>query len=338
MINPETLDKYDSEKMYKVYEDWPIIALNAFLSERKIRNIEKTNHIIFAGMGGSGAIGDLFEALLSKSPIHVNVIKGYELPKTVNSETLVITISISGNTEETLSILDAANKKHSKIIAFSSGGKMQQYCEKEGINHVKIPLLHSPRASFASYVYRILNELHLVLGIKKEDVVESIDKLKELKKKIGSDNLTKDNPSLCLAQWLVKIPEIYFPFGLKSAAIRFKNSLQENSKKHASIEDVIEFSHNGIVSWERKDNHQAIILQGVDDHFKTKERWKIIEKFFIENNIDFYKITSVTGSILTKLINLIYLLDFATIYKSVIDGIDPTPVSSINYIKKNLQI
>ena len=45
------------------------------------------------------------------------------------------------------------------------------------------------------------------------------------------------------------IPVIYYPVGLQAAAIRFKNSLQENAKSHAISEDVIEACHNGIVSW-----------------------------------------------------------------------------------------
>ena len=43
---------------------------------------------------------------------------------------------------------------------------------------------------------------------------------------------------------------------------------------------------------------------------------------------------SVNGSILSKIINLIYLLDYATIYKSILDGVDPSPVKSIDFIKK----
>lgn len=62
-------------------------------------------------MGGSGALGDIFSSVLSKTNIHVNVIKGYHLPKTVDSNTLVVTTSISGNTVETLTVLDSAKKK-----------------------------------------------------------------------------------------------------------------------------------------------------------------------------------------------------------------------------------
>ena len=74
-------------------------------------------------------------------------------------------------------------------------------------------------------------------------------------------------------------------------------------------EDVIESCHNGIVSWERPSIVQPILLQGEEDYIKTKERFTIIKEFFIENNIDFKEIHSVSGNILTKIISFIYLLD-----------------------------
>ena len=322
--------------MYKIYDKWPEIARESFKTNQHLIDLDKKNHIVFAGMGGSGAIGNVFASILSKSNIHVSVVKGYLLPKTVDSETLVITTSISGNTVETLSILDSAYKQGSNIVAFSSGGKMQEYCEKNKVKHFSIPKVHSPRASFVSFLYSILNVLHFNLDIKQSDIIESIKGLEDIKKNICSLNLTESNPSLKLAEWIVKTPVIYYPFGLQAAAIRFKNSLQENAKMHCSAEDIIEFCHNGIVSWETPNNFQPIMIQGVDDHIKTKERWNIVEKFFLENEIEFWKISSTSGSILTKIINLIYLLDFATIYKSTLNGIDPSPVKSIDYIKNNL--
>ena len=105
---------------------------------------------------------------------------------------------------------------------------------------------------------------------------------------------------------------------------------------HVFSEDVIEACHNGIVSWEKKSNVQPIILQGNDDYVKTKERWKIFKNYFDEKNIDFWEINSVEGSILSKLVCMIYLLDYSTIYKAVLSDIDPSPVKSITYFKNNL--
>ena len=129
---------------------------------------------------------------------------------------------------------------------------------------------------------------------------------------------------------------IYYPWGLESVAIRFKNSLQENSKTHVIIEDVVESCHNGIVAWEKKSKVQPLMIKGTDDHIKTKERWNVLSKYFNENQIEYKEVFSTNGNILTKIICLIYLLDYVSIYKAILEGIDPSPVKSIDYIKRKI--
>ena len=75
---------------------------------------------------------------------------------------------------------------------------------------------------------------------------------------------------------------------------------------------------------------------GRDDYIKTKERWKVVKEFFKINKIQYKEVLSSNGSILTKLVNLIYLLDYSSIYLAVLSKTDPTPVKSIEFIKKNI--
>ena len=336
MLDLSTLEEYDSQQMYKIYDIWPEMAQKSFEAEHESVSFENIKHIVIVGMGGSGAIGDMFASILSKSKIHVNVVKGYTLPQTVDSNTLVIAISVSGNTDETLSVLKSAHQFGCKIVAFSSGGKMKEYCEINKINYKFVREYNSPRASFASYLYTILKVLYSTLEIKKDDILESIIELKKINKKINSSNLTNENPALKLAESIIGTPIIYFPFGLQSAAIRFKNSLQENSKIHAMIENIVETCHNGIVAWEKKSDMQPILIQGKNDFRKTEERWIIIKDYFEKNEITYNEIVSINGNILSKLINLIYILDYTSIYLAVKTKIDPSPVKSINFIKSKL--
>ena len=139
-----------------------------------------------------------------------------------------------------------------------------------------------------------------------------------------------------LASWITSIPLIYYPLGLQATAIRFKNSLQENVKIHAIAEDVIEACHNGIVSWSKPSSVKPILIQGEDDYIKTKERWIILKEFFEEKNIEYKEIHTVNGNILSKLINLIYLLDYSTIYRAVLLEIDPTSIEAIDFVKSKL--
>jgi len=322
--------------MYEVYDRWPTIARDSYNFKHEPVKFREIDHIVFSGMGGSGTIGDIFAAIFSKTNIHVSVIKGYLLPNTVNSNSLIINTSISGDTVETLSILKSAIEKKCKIIAISSGGKMEEYCKKYNIDFRKIPQLHSPRASFTGFLFSLLKILDPILPINENEVNEALDELNKLQLKIFSGNLSKDNPSLDLAKWITGIPLIYYPHGLNASAIRFKNSLQENAKLHSIIEDVIETCHNGIVAWEKESNVQPILLQGQDDFIKTKERWKIIKDYFQDKNIEYKEVYSLKGNILTKLICLIYLLDYSSIYRAVISEIDPSPIQSIKYIKQRL--
>jgi len=335
-ITKLSLKKYDPNGIHNVYDKWAHIAKDAYDSEIEPVDFKDIDNVVFSGMGGSGTIGDLFSSILSKTNVHTTVVKGYELPNTVDENTLVVITSVSGNTAETLTTLESATKKNSKTIAFSSGGKMESFCSKNNVVFRKIPEIHSPRASFPSYVYSILKTLNSIIPLKKQEIIDSLKQLELTSKEISSEGLSDKNPSVNLSHSITGIPVIYYPWGLQAAAIRFKNSLQENAKTHAIIEDVIESSHNGIVSWERRSEMVAIMIEGADDHIKTKERWAILRHYFEENNIGYKEIFSIDGGILSKIMCLIYLLDYSTIYYAIQHGIDPSPVKSIDFIKGRL--
>lgn len=337
MITPSDLEKYDPSGMHKIYDQWPEIARESYESDYDGIAFDGVDHIVFVGVGGSGAIGDLFSSILSKSNIHVTLIKGYLLPKTIDKNTLVIVTSVSGNSAEPLTVLESAVKLDCSLIAFFSGGKMEEFCKKNHIHFRKIKHVHSPRASLVKYIYSMLKILGSILPITHDEIIESIKELENIRNKISYHNLSKSNYSLELAAWISEIPLIYYPHGLQSAAIRFKSSLQENAKSHAIIEDVIEACHNGIVAWERPSPVQPILIRGQDDYIKTKERWEIIKKYFDENKIDFKEVNTINGNILSKIIVLFYLLDYSSIFKAVMNKIDPTPVKSIDFIKNSLK-
>tara|TARA_B100001750_G_scaffold34138_1_gene24034 strand:- start:809 stop:1819 length:1011 start_codon:yes stop_codon:yes gene_type:complete len=336
LITEENIQKCDPDGIHNAYDKWAKLAYDAYNSELDVVDFKDIDHIVFAGMGGSGTIGDIFSSILSKKNIHTTVVKGYLLPETVDDNTLVITTSVSGNTTETISILESANEKNCQTIAFSSGGVMESYCLKNNIEFRNIPQTHSPRASLPNYTYSILKTLNSIFPIDKSEITESIDELKTISDLISSNNLSQTNISLELANWIDGVPIIYYPWGLEAGAIRFKNSLQENAKSHAFVENIIESGHNGIVSWERSSDMVPIMIKGEDDHIKTKERWNIIRQYFNQNSIEYKEVNSVTGGILSKIMCLIYVLDYSSIYYAIRLGVNPTPIKSIDFIKEKL--
>lgn len=334
MIDGSALEGVDAGGIHRTYDRWPELASEFYGREAEPVDDAGIDHVVFAGMGGSGTVGDVFSSILSRENMHVSVVKGYRLPRTADAGTLVVATSVSGDTDETMAVLAEAAGAGIRTVSFASGGRMEGFCRGRGLRFHRIPRHHSPRASLVPFLYGILRVLAPLLPVRESEVAESISVMRRTRDLIHSGNLGGGNPALSLGSWIGGIAAIYYPFGLQSAAMRFKNSLQENAKMHAFAEDVMEASHNGIVSYERDSEVRPILVQGTDDHVRTRQRWGVIKGFFEESGIEYREVRSVRGGILSKLVNLIYLLDYASIYLAVSRGVDPTPVGPIDYVKR----
>ena len=98
----------------------------------------------------------------------------------------------------------------------------------------------------------------------------------------------------------------------------------------------MESSHNGIMAWEKPSSIQPILLRGKSDSGKTKQRFDLFSEYFQINNIECKQVISIEGNIISKIVNLIYFLDYASIYLAVRKKTNPTPVNSITFIKSKL--
>src|SRR3989442_6374555 len=94
-LNPSILNKYDPSGMHKIYDRWPELARESYESKIDAIDYRFIDHIVFAGMGGSGAISDIFASILSKTDVHVSVNKGKLGIFNVGNEDRVDVISIA---------------------------------------------------------------------------------------------------------------------------------------------------------------------------------------------------------------------------------------------------
>ena len=100
------------------------------------------------GMGGSGFSGDIIKALVADEiEIPVEVVKGYNLPAFVKEGWLVIAVSYSGNTEETISALNQGIERDCNILIECSGGKLEKLASTSGYTMIKIPSGLQPRGA-----------------------------------------------------------------------------------------------------------------------------------------------------------------------------------------------
>src|SRR3989338_6004337 len=125
---------YDTSNMKQVIKDSPQQLVKGLALAEDIRKEGQFKNIIVCGMGGSALPADILKSL--DIPLHIH--KDYGLPSLASKQSLIICISYSGNTEETVSALEAAIAQNLSIIGIASGGIIEKLCTKNNLPLVKI--------------------------------------------------------------------------------------------------------------------------------------------------------------------------------------------------------
>ena len=279
----KSYNSIDSSNMYKAIYDFPDHLRKAkTIGESIILNnkYSKIKNIVVAGMGGSAIGGDIARLILQNElKIPMYICRNYKLPNWVNNDSLVICSSYSGNTEESLSAFEDAQKKKAQIIAISTGGVLSKKIKELGLDLITIPSGLQPRAalalSFVPMLY-LFKSLNLIEINKINDLIKAIDKI-ELMRDVYNKK-TNENPAYLLSKKIYQtLPVIYGENeSLAILAVRWKGQLSENAKMLAFHNELPEMNHNEIVGWENNSeliNKISIIwLKDESDHPRTKIR------------------------------------------------------------------
>jgi len=311
-----------------------------------LESIFKINNIIFSGMGGSAISGDIIQSLLrDRFDIPIIINRKYDLPKWANKNTLLISNSYSGNTEETLSTFKHGCQKRCKIIGISSDGKLEELCEKRNIPHIKIPSELPPRAATG---YMLFSSLHVLkkIGILKLDleseINETISIIQDFRYHNKKEITENENLSKQLAKKIFNtIPQVY-GFGFYyPIAKRWCTQFNENSKIIARYDEISECNHNDIVGWsmdpEITKKFTCILFR--DDESETvyiSKRLDFMKRLYEEVARNVIEIQIKGKKRLSKMMFAMYLGDFISCYLAILRKIDPTPVAVINELKNEL--
>ncbi len=301
--------------------------------------------VVTLGMGGSGIGGDVVRTLVESEltvPFLVN--KSYELPGFVDASTLVVAVSFSGETEETLAAFESAVTAGAQILVMTGGGRLLERALELDLPLLKVPTGLQPRAALG---YLALPQLMLLrrLGLidsANRDVEEAINQLDLLSAAYASAVPTTENAAKKLALELKDlIPVIYGSDGLTAAAaLRWKCQFNENSKTPAFWNVFSELNHNEIVGWDETARPartcRLIVLRDSGENARVQKRIGITVEMVRANVAGVTEIRSSGESPLARLLSLTYLGDYASYYLALLNGIDPTPVESIRQLKERL--
>jgi len=320
----------------------PVPASSSITSTTPTQNIK---NIVVLGMGGSAIGGDLLsDYLADELSIPIMVIRGYDIPKFVDENSLVFAVSYSGNTEETLSALKRCLEAQARVIALTSGGKLAVLAQENNFPVIKVPAGIQPRAAISYLFFPILKALER-LGLarkRNEEIEETYNVLQELSKEYGAKSPLKSNFAKKVASSLYQhLPLVYGSEGLLEAvAMRWKTQINENSKWPCFWNVFPELDHNEIVGYEieNKINRQVkiIYLQDKEGLLRIEQRQEITRKIIEDKVAEFIVCPTKGKGEMARMFSLIFLGDLVSYYLALLNQIDPSPVACIEDLKKEL--
>ncbi|MBO6622892.1 MAG: bifunctional phosphoglucose/phosphomannose isomerase [Balneola sp.] len=344
-ISKELINNVDSGDMWGLISDFPnhwkeVMKLTEYIE----LNIDKSKikNICFAGMGGSAIGADLIRAYSLKScPYPVQVNRHYEIPNYIGENTLFITCSFSGNTEETLTAMSSALKNGAQVIGVTSGGELKKQAIEHEFDYIQIPGGMPPRAALA-YSFVPLFRIFQYLGYLDEPDSVLDDTYNLLKDGVSKFIDMDDNDALALARELNEsLPIIYSDASLMEPVnLRWRGQIEENSKMLAYGNLIPEMNHNEIVGWEHiahlAGRLTVVMLKDQDDNPRVTKRMEIVKELVMDQALSVIEISTIGNSRLERVFSLVQLADWVSLYLALLNEIDPTPIAKIDILKSKL--
>jgi len=343
--NVEQINKLDKSNMYSYLCSIAKDTLNSYKKAKDVFLFAKNpiKNIVGAGMGGSGippiVIGSLFKNEL-KLPYTVS--QDYNIPRFLNSQTLFIAISDSGETEEVISQYYYAKSRNATIIIIGQGSRLIDIAKKDNIPYFDYKTSVPSRASFAFMFGSLLACLENIDAIRnnvENSISQSVSVVDKLDKKIGIGINVKKNKAKQVALTLqTRIPILYIEPPFESLGPRFAKMMNENAKKFAFYNNFPEIRHNEMMSWlppsSKNGKFIPILLRDNIKNSKMNKEIEEIKKYF---GPDYFEFRAMTGSTIARFYSLLHLIDMIAYYSAILIHKDPSETHELRELKQKLR-
>ncbi|HYI61597.1 MAG TPA: SIS domain-containing protein [Acidimicrobiales bacterium] len=304
---------------------------------------EEIANIVVAGMGASGYVGDVLGTVGDLFlPIPVIKAKGYDAPSFVGSDTLVVAVSFSGETEETLQAAEEAQAAGARLLVVAGGGTLARRAESWGAALAPVPAgLPAPRAAVGAMTVPVLIALER-MGLFPGAhgwIAAAVEQLRRRADQLASEQ----SPAVALARRLGRTLPIAYGAGAlgEAAATRWKTQVNENAKTPAFANVLPELCHNEIVGWGQHGDltrqvFQLLFLRHDEEHPQQSRRFDALQSVLDEVVGGIHTVHAEGEGALAQLLDLILVGDMVSLELAAQEGVDPGPVPALDDLKRAL--
>jgi len=341
------IERRDPGGMLRHVADWPAQLRTGWAFTRKLSLPEghrSAPAVAVLGMGGSAIAGELVRAIFSdRLSVPLVSVRGYDLPAWVDKKSMVVAVSHSGTTEETVSALSTALSRKANVAVITTGGALGDVAKRVELPLLMYPDRTPPRAALGYTLPMLAGLLDRAgfLSIAEHEIDSSIDAIADVIRDCGPDRPTEGNPAKQLAWALTdRLPIIEAGGFLSAVAYRWKTQINENGKSFAVTEELPEATHNSVVGYEQpdvlRDHLYVIFLASSSDHPRNSLRATLSTELLASVGVS-YQVVPVGGEgRLAQACAAIVLGDYVSTYLALLYGVDPVPVEAIGHIKRRM--
>ncbi len=342
MLTRRDVEAIDVSGLHRDYEEWPRHCEEALRLRVATPEVKEVKRVVYVGMGGSAASGDILRDWLTpvlKVPFIVS--KDYGPPRFVGAGDLVLAVSCSGDTEETLNVVKEVFKRGCGVAAVSSDGLLEKFCGENDLAFTKVKKLAVPRSSLPYLFYPAVNILSKTGHLKEEagQLKTSVGGVKSLHREIGVDTHMDKNEAKKLASKIFNgVPVLYASAVNLGVAVRFAASLNENAKMLAHTAVIPELCHNEVESWVKgiPGVFKPVFIRSSEEPRRISERFKVARELIEAAGLNVYEFWETGEDRLSRSMRSVYLLDYVTIYAAVLRRVNPIVTPNIEALKKRL--
>lgn len=299
--------------------------------------------LAICGMGGSAIGADLaLAAIGARLNKPVTVVRGYDLPSWVTSDSAVLISSYSGSTEETISCYEQAKARGCAIYVTSSGGSISEQAHAAGHPVIGLPGILQPRAAVA-YGVVAATEIAITTGAVSSDarleLAASAGPLRELASAWAPDSADDVLPKTLARNAYGRLASIYGAGLTAPVAYRWRCQINENAKVPATDHPLPEANHNEICGWEGASevvDQTAWFLRDKDQHAREHRRIELTAEVASAHGARAEIIDTIGETRFDRLFAAVLLGDMMSLYLAALRGVDPSPVPVIEGLKDSL--
>jgi glucose/mannose-6-phosphate isomerase len=299
-------------------------------------------NITVLGMGGSAIGGEFAGALLADElKVPLNVHRDYGIPGYVGRDSLVIASSFSGNTEETLSGFEEAKKRGAKILVITTGGKLAEEAKALRLPLITFGYHAQPRAALGYSLTLVMGTL-AKLGFARDmgkEIDAALADVAKLEERVHEGARTNDAKTMARSV-VGRIPVVFGAGVMGVMARRVKDQWNENAKNWAHFDVMSELNHNAVVGFPHppiaREAQVVLLLRSKRDNPRHKIRFDVTKELLEQSQIPYKELQFDGGSLLSEVLQMTYFTDYVSFYVALLNGADPSPVTSIDYLKDRL--